>query len=762
MATGRTDYPNQVNNVLCFPFIFRGALDCGATTINEEMKIAAADAIAALARVEASEVVAAAYGGQAPVFGPDYIIPKPFDPRLILEIAPAVARAAMESGVAVRPIADFAAYRRDLERNVFRSGNLMRPVFEAARKRPRRVAYAEGEDERTLRAVQSVVDEGIAEPILVGRRDVIAAKVKALGLRMALGDSVRVLDPAQDADIFGPLTDLYRLKVGRRGTPPDAAAKRVVTRPAVAASLLLEGGHADAAICGGLGDWMGQWTHVLDIIGKREDVGRVYALSGVVTRAGEHLFVVDTHLCLEPTPDQIAEMTLLAAEQVRAFGLTPKVALLSHSSFGASHAFGAADAPGAEARAHARPGAGSGWGDACGCRADPGDPRPRRARQPARRGGEPARHAGDRRGQHRLQPGEGGDRRAAARPAAAGHEQADPRAGAFGDGARHPERDGARGRAGERGRIGACRAGARAPARFSNRGSDTAGARTCRSRHRPDASAFLARRSGAFAPPVRDSRGRDPPRPPWHAAKRRRRPARRSRDPRTPTECIAILLAIYSTLNDFGSTLNERLPDDLPSPPPRRHRRPPPLRRSLRANPAAPWDAAPASRHPDWRVRAAHWAVLAPNPHNRQPWILDLAADGSALLRCDLDRRLPATDPLDRQVTIGLGAFAELFRMAAAEEGRAVAIEPFPEGAPAPRLDARPVARLRLLPGRADRDPLFAHAPRRRSAKEPFDTARPVAREAIAALAAATGPAFRATTSEGRWRRCATSPGAPG
>lgn len=170
--------------------------------------------------------------------------------------------------------------------------------------------------------------------------------------------------------------------------------------------------------------------------------------------------------------------------------------------------------------------------------------------------------------------------------------------------------------------------------------------------------------------------------------------------------------------------------------------------RSLRANPAAPWDAAPASRHPDWRVRAAHWAVLAPNPHNRQPWILDLEADGGALLRCDLDRRLPATDPMDRQLTIGLGAFAELFRMAAAEQGQAVLIEPFPEGAPAPRLDARPVARLRLLPGRAAPDPLFAHAPRRRSAKEPFDTDRNVAPEAIAALAAATGPAFRATTSD--------------
>jgi malate dehydrogenase (oxaloacetate-decarboxylating)(NADP+) len=323
VATGRTDYPNQVNNVLCFPFIFRGALDVGATTINEEMKVAAADAIAALARVEASEVVAAAYGGQAPIFGPDYIIPKPFDPRLILEVAPAVARAAMASGVATRPIEDFSAYRSRLERNVFRSGNLMRPVFEAARKRPRRIAYAEGEDERTLRAVQSVLDEGIAEPFLIGRADIIAARCEALGLRMSIGDSVKVLDPSRDTEVFGPLVELYRSKVSRRGVPPDAAGRRVATRTAVAASLLLEAGLVDAALCGGTQDWMDQWHHVLDIIGKRDDVGRVYALSGLITRNGEHMFVVDTHLCVEPSAAQIAEMTLLAAEQVRGFGLQP-------------------------------------------------------------------------------------------------------------------------------------------------------------------------------------------------------------------------------------------------------------------------------------------------------------------------------------------------------------------------------------------------------------------------------------------------------
>jgi malate dehydrogenase (oxaloacetate-decarboxylating)(NADP+) len=225
VATGRSDYPNQVNNVLCFPFIFRGALDAGATTINEAMKIAAADAIAALARMEASEVVAAAYGGQAPVFGPDYIIPKPFDPRLILEIAPAVAKAAAESGVARRPLADLDAYRRELERFVFRSGNLMRPVFEVARRNAARVVFAEGEDERTLRAVQTVLDEGLAEPILIGRRDAIAARAAAMGLRMDFSQSVRVLDPSSDADVFGKLVPLYQGKVGRRGVPPDAAAR---------------------------------------------------------------------------------------------------------------------------------------------------------------------------------------------------------------------------------------------------------------------------------------------------------------------------------------------------------------------------------------------------------------------------------------------------------------------------------------------------------------------------------------------------------
>ncbi len=225
MATGRSDFPNQVNNVLCFPFIFRGALDVRATAITESMKLAAVEAIAELARVEASETVAAAYGGQAPMFGPDYIIPKPFDPRLILHIAPAVARAAMEAGVARKPIEDFDVYKHELERFVFRSGQLLRPVIEVARKACPRIVYAEGEDERTLRAVQSVVDDGMAHPILVGRGMVIATKIAALGLRMKPGQDVRIVDFEQDKALFGQLLAAYQQRVGRRGTPPDAAAR---------------------------------------------------------------------------------------------------------------------------------------------------------------------------------------------------------------------------------------------------------------------------------------------------------------------------------------------------------------------------------------------------------------------------------------------------------------------------------------------------------------------------------------------------------
>ncbi len=335
VATGRSDYANQVNNVLCFPFIFRGALDVGASTINEAMKIAAVEAIASLARVEASEVVAAAYGGAAPIFGPDYIIPKPFDPRLILEIAPAVARAAIASGVARRPITDFASYHRDLERFVFRSGYLMRPVFAAAAHAPKRIAFSEGEDERVLRAAQTLVDDGIAVPVLLGRRDVIAAKVKEMGLRLKIGGGVTVLDPAADAAVFDPLVAPYQVLAGRRGTPPDPAAERLRSRPTVAAAMLLHDGQVDAAICGGTGAWWRQIQYILPVIPRNPDVSRVYALSCLILQTGV-LFICDTFMVIDPTAEQILEMTLLAADAVRRFGLTPKVALVSHSSFGAS------------------------------------------------------------------------------------------------------------------------------------------------------------------------------------------------------------------------------------------------------------------------------------------------------------------------------------------------------------------------------------------------------------------------------------------
>jgi len=336
IATGRSDFPNQVNNVLCFPFIFRGTLDVGATEINEEMKVACVEAIAVLARVEASEVVAAAYGGAAPVFGPEYIIPKPFDPRLILQIAPAVAKAAMHSGVAKRPITDFDAYRRELERFVFRSGQLMRPVFEAAKASPQRIVYAEGEDPRVLRAVQTLVDDGIARPILLGRREHITAKVREMGLRLDLGGAVQILDPSTDSAVFDPLVAQYQHLVGRRGTPADAASRRIVRRPTVAAAMLLQSGQCDAAICGGTGDWWRHMQYVMPIIPRRPEVSRIYALSCLILQAGA-LFVCDTHMNVEPTAAQVAEMTGLAANAVRAFGIVPKAALMSHSSFGSSN-----------------------------------------------------------------------------------------------------------------------------------------------------------------------------------------------------------------------------------------------------------------------------------------------------------------------------------------------------------------------------------------------------------------------------------------
>ncbi len=336
IATGRSDFPNQVNNVLCFPFIFRGALDVRATAITESMKLAAVEAIAELARIEASDTVAAAYGGNAPMFGPDYIIPKPFDPRLILHIAPAVAKAAMAAGVARSPIPDFDVYRHELERFVFRSGQLLRPVVEAARKVCPRIVYAEGEDERTLRAVQSMVDDKMAQPILVGREPVITAKIAALGLRIQPGHDVRVLDLEQDSALFATLLEGYTQRIGRRGVPPDAAARNLRKRPTVAAGMLLATGEADAAICGGMGDWWRQFQYALPLIQRRAGLRRVYAMTALILQAGV-LFFCDTHVNIDPGAEEIAEMTCLAAETVQRFGIAPKVALLSHSNFGASN-----------------------------------------------------------------------------------------------------------------------------------------------------------------------------------------------------------------------------------------------------------------------------------------------------------------------------------------------------------------------------------------------------------------------------------------
>jgi malate dehydrogenase (oxaloacetate-decarboxylating)(NADP+) len=335
IATGRSDYPNQVNNVLCFPFVFRGALDVDATTINEEMKVAAVEAIAALARAEGSDVVAQAYGGAATGFGPEHIIPKPFDPRLILHIAPAVAKAAMDSGVARRPITDFDAYESELEKFVYRSGQLMRPVFEVARQSPRRVVYAEGEEDRVLRAVQTVVDEGLAHPTLIGRRDVIMEKTRKLGLRLDFNKQVRLLDPAADTEIFAPLTQRYQQMVQRRGVQPESAARWIASRHGIAAAMLLEAGEVDAALCGGLGDWTRQLANILPIIPRTPTVSRLYSLSALILPNGA-LFFCDTHLNHDPSAEQIAEMTLLAARSVRRFGMEPKAALLSHSSFGTS------------------------------------------------------------------------------------------------------------------------------------------------------------------------------------------------------------------------------------------------------------------------------------------------------------------------------------------------------------------------------------------------------------------------------------------
>ncbi|QWW69686.1 NADP-dependent malic enzyme [Rhizobium sp. WYJ-E13] len=333
ICTGRSDFPNQVNNVLCFPYIFRGALDCGAETINEEMKMAAVRAIAALAREEPSDVAARAYSGETPVFGPDYLIPSPFDPRLILRIAPEVAKAAAESGVARRPIADFDAYLDQLNRFVFRSGFIMKPIFTAAKVAERkRVIFSEGEDERVLRAAQVLLEEGIAEPIIIGRPQVIETRLKRYGLRIRPLQDFDVINPEDDPR-FREYVDLYLQLVGRRGVIPEAARTIVRTNTTVIGALALKRGEADALICGLEGRYEKHLRDVRQIIGKRPNVRDFSALSLMISQRGATFFA-DTYVTLNPTAEDIAEATVLAAEEIKRFGITPRAALVSHSNFG--------------------------------------------------------------------------------------------------------------------------------------------------------------------------------------------------------------------------------------------------------------------------------------------------------------------------------------------------------------------------------------------------------------------------------------------
>jgi malate dehydrogenase (oxaloacetate-decarboxylating)(NADP+) len=334
MCTGRSDYPNQVNNVLCFPYMFRGALDVHATTINEAMKLAAVRAIAQLAREAPSDVVAKAYGGETRTFGKDSLIPSPFDPRLILRIAPAVARAAMETGVARKPITDFKNYEEQLSRFVFRSGFLMKPLIQAAKADPKRIIYAEGEDERVLRAVQSIVEEGIAHPILVGRPSVIETRLERFGLSIKAGRDFELVNPEDDPR-YRDYVATYIEVAGRKGITPGAARTLVRTNSTVISALAVQRGDADAMLCGVDGRFTSRLRYIKDIIGLAPGVEDFAALSLMITSKGAY-FMADTHVRWNPTAHEIADMAIMADAHVRRFGLSPKIALLSHSDFGSS------------------------------------------------------------------------------------------------------------------------------------------------------------------------------------------------------------------------------------------------------------------------------------------------------------------------------------------------------------------------------------------------------------------------------------------
>ena len=344
MATGRTDYPNQVNNVLCFPYIFRGALDCGATTITDEMEVAAVHAIAELAQAEQSERVAAAYVGEKLSFGPEYLIPKPFDPRLMMKIAPAVAKAAVESGVALRPIADLDAYRDRLQSFVYASGTIMKPIFDAAKRAAKkRVAYAEGEEERVLRAAQIVVDEGLARPTLIGRPAIIAQRIEKFGLRLKEELDYDIVNVEQDHR-YRDFWQTYHRMTERKGTTVQTAKIEMRRRLTLIGSMLLHKGEVDGLICGTWGTTAIHLHHIDQVIGKRpggcastqQDLP-IYACMNGLLLPGRQVFLVDTHVNYDPTPEELTEITTLAAEEMVRFGLKPKVALLSHSNFGSSN-----------------------------------------------------------------------------------------------------------------------------------------------------------------------------------------------------------------------------------------------------------------------------------------------------------------------------------------------------------------------------------------------------------------------------------------
>ena len=350
VATGRSDYPNQVNNVLCFPFIFRGALDVGATTVNEEMKRACLEALAALARIEAPDTVVSAYGDADLSFGPEYLIPKPFDPRLITALAPAVAKAAMETGVATRPIEDLDAYEEQLNRFVIRSGTLMKPVFDAAIAAPRRVVYAEGEEERVLRAVQFALDEGFAEPILIGRPAVIESRVERYRLRFKPGSDCRVIDPENDPQ-YREYWGAYHALTERQGVTPDEARRVLRSRNTVIGSLMIEKNEADAMICGLYGRFDRHMQDILDVGGHEPDVSTVAALEALILDSGTY-FICDPYVNSDPDVDQLVEMAQMAATHVGRFGIVPRIAFVSSSNFGSSNAASAVKMAEAVARLH--------------------------------------------------------------------------------------------------------------------------------------------------------------------------------------------------------------------------------------------------------------------------------------------------------------------------------------------------------------------------------------------------------------------------